>query len=188
MIPTVRDRMTTDFIQLNINEKATDAYASLKNQSDLVGVILDEGRPITVITHADLEEQQTVSPHKRLSDLKSKLPPGVVVIPDMTLETFVNSSEFTALDEGAHGAIVTNQDQVVGILREDAIDDYLAQEYENVIRTKGDTVLAGSIVTGRVVKYCDEFGHRNELKNYSRHKVPDCQVTEPYIHPLKPKA
>jgi predicted transcriptional regulator len=188
VISTVRDRIVTEFIQLDINEKVANAYAALKNRTDLVGVVSDEGRPITLVTHTDLEKQQANSPEQRLSDLKSKLPPGIVISPDMTLEAFVNSSEFTALDDGAHGAIVTDQDQVVGILSEDAIDDYLAQEYESVIRTKGDTVLAGSIVTGRVIIYCDEFGHRNEIKNYSRHKVPDCQVTQPYIHPLKRKA
>jgi hypothetical protein len=60
---------------------------------------------------------------------------------------------------------VTDLDKVVGILTEAAIDNYLAQEFESAIRTKGDTSLAGSIVTGVVVMYCEEFGHRNEIKS-----------------------
>jgi predicted transcriptional regulator len=187
MIPTVRDRMTTSFIKLDSDEKVVGAYAALQGQAGQVGVVLHEGQPVTVITHTDLEQQLGV-PDQRLSDMLAKLPPGIIADPDTTLETFVNSSEFTALDEGARGAIVMDQGQVVGILSEKTIDGYLAQEYESLIRTKGDTGLDGSIVTPRVIKYCDEFGHRNELKYFSRHKIPDCQVRQPRVHPLIRKA
>ena len=106
----------------------------------------------------------------------------------MTLDNFVNHSAFTALDAGARGSIVVHQNAVIGILTAGAIDNYLAHEYESPVRTMGDIGLGGSPTTGLVVIYCEEFGHRNELKSYSRHNLPDCQVEQPYKHPLRRKA
>ena len=107
----------------------------------------------------------------------------------MTLDKFVNQNAFvTALDGGARGSIVVHQNAVIAILTAGAIDNYLAHEYESPVRTMGDIGLGGSPTTGLVVIYCEEFGHRNELKSYSRHNLPDCQVEQPYKHPLRHKA
>lgn len=186
MIPTVRDRMITEFVQLSLNQSLTSAIAALKDKPGLLGIILDEeNHPVTITTFTGLDGEKEKLPDQQLANLVSKLPPGIVVPADMTLEAFVSSAPFTALDGGAHGAIVTDQDKVVGILTEGSIDDYLSQEFESAIHTRGDDGLAGSIVTGLVVIYCEDFGHRNELKYYSRHKLPNCQVLQPYTHPLK---
>jgi hypothetical protein len=189
MIPTVRDRMTTEFVQLSLNQSLTSAIAALKDKPGLLGIILDEeNNPVTIAALASLDGEKEKLPDQQLAILVSKLPPGIVVPTDMTLEAFVSSGAFTALDEGARGAIVTDQDKVIGILTEGAIDNYLFQEFESAIHTKGDDGLAGSIVTGLVVIYCEDFDHRNELKFYSRHKLPNCQVAQPYTHPLRRKA
>lgn len=183
MIPTVRDRMNTNFVQLSLNDSLPKARVALKERDDLHGVILDEGRPITIVTLGDLEGGKIKSQARLLSDLRSKLPPGILTVPDRTLENFVNNHAFTALDAGAQGAIVVEQDRVIGILTIKAIDNYLAQEYESVVRTMSTDVLAGSILTDLVVILCDEFGHRNEWTYYPRN-FPDCQVEQPFKHPL----
>lgn len=188
MIPTIRDRMTTEFVQLSLNQSLTSAQVAMQDKPGLLGIILDgENHPVTIVALESLDGEKEKHPDQPLAILVSKLPPGIVVPADMTLEAFVSDSAFTALDEGAHGAIVTDQDKVIGILTEDTIDNYLAQEFESSIRTKGDSDLAGSIVTGLVVIYCEEFDHRNELRYFSRHKLPNCQVKQPYTHPLRRK-
>ena len=185
MIPTVSDRMTTEFVKLSLDESLVNAKKALKDKSNLSGVVLDEGHPVTILTLNDFNEELAESLDMPLSTITSKLPPGIMIEHDITMEDFVNDSAFTALDEGAHGAIVTDQGQVIGILTENAIDNYLAQEFENAIRTKGDSGSASLFLTGLVVVYCEEFGHRNELVYYSRHKPPNCKIEQPYIHPLK---
>jgi hypothetical protein len=188
MIPMVRDRMSTEFVRLSLNESLTGARAALKINSTLLGIILDiEGHPVTIVDFVGLDVAKEELPDQTIAILVSKLPPGIIIPAEMTLDAFVSSSEFTALDEGALGAIVTDQGKVVGILTEDAIDSYLSQEFESAIHTRGDEGLAGSIVTGLVVIYCEDFSHRNELKFYSRHNLPNCQVMQPYTHPLRRK-
>ncbi len=183
MIPTVRDRMNTDFVQLSLNDSLVKARAALKGRDDLHGVILGDGHPITIVTLNDLEGGRIESRAQLLSDLKSKLPPGILTVPDRKLEDFVNNYAFVALDEGANGSIVVDQDKVIGILTKRAIDNYLAHEYESPVRVMGNYGLSGSITTDLVVILCDEFGHRNEWTYYPRN-FPDCQVEQPFKHPL----
>jgi len=188
MIPTIRDRMTTEFVQLSVNQSLTSAQVAMQNKPGLLGIILDgENHPVTIVDLESLDGDKEKLSDQPLAVLLSKLPPGIVAPADMTLEAFVSDSAFIALDEGARGGIVTDQDKVIGLLTLDKIDNYLAQEFENSIRTKGDSGLAGSIVTGLVVIYCEDFNHRNELRYFSRHKLPDCQVKQPYTHPLRRK-
>ena len=42
MISTIRDRMTNDFVQLNVEESVAKAHAALKERDGLHGVILDK--------------------------------------------------------------------------------------------------------------------------------------------------
>jgi hypothetical protein len=183
---TLKDRMTSDLVRLQLDMSVGEARAALAGDPGRLGVVFDHNDPVTLLSATDLEEEAV--PEQSLRDVPGGLPPGVMAPSGMPVADFVDSGAFAALSMGARGALVIEGDQVVGALTEGAIDHYLPYR-EKALTTRGaDVGLAGSIATGKVILYCDEFRHRNELTYYNRHRPPMCQVETPHVHPIRRQA
>lgn len=178
----VMERISQDFTELGAEMKVAEARGKLQAG---YGVVWDNARPVTLITAEDLvgfDEQQL------LAEVSGKLPPGIVVSAKRTMDAFVQSPAFAAFAIGARGAMVYEDEQIVGILTHETIRSYLQNEYEPAGEIKGfpsDALLPGSITNKPVIMYCEEFNHRNELDYYNRHKPPQCQIAEPHPHPIR---
>lgn len=185
MTVTVRQRMTADFVQLNPSSSLAEARMILDNHPGGLGVILDEeSRPVTLVSVADLDHVDN-SQELLIRDLYSKLPPGIVVAADALLEDFVNSPVITALDIGACGAMVFDNNQLVGILTNDVIDHFIVEEYKPIGMFRGlETLvgLAGDIVTKPLIFHCRQYNHRNELEYFDPDNPPDCKEKKPKRH------
>ena len=147
----------------------------------------DNGRFVTLITPDDLA---SFTDDQLLAAIVDKLPPGLLMPAAETVEAFVQNPAFAAFAIGARGAVVYEDEQVIGILTDETITAYVQNEFEPVGEIKGfpsDATLPGRITDKQLVIYCDEFKHRNELKYYNRHKPPVCQVKEPHPHPIRHK-
>jgi hypothetical protein len=182
---TIGNRISHDFIELGLNETVAEVQEKLGAG---YGVVRDaDDRPVTIIFSDDLSYLDGKRP---LAEVVGQLPPGIIAAVTETMEAFVQSPAFAAFALGARGAIVYEDEQVAGVLTDETITRYLQDEFEPAGEIKGspsDAMLAGSITDKPLVIYCDEFNHRNELKYYNRHKPPECQVKEPYPHPIRRK-
>jgi hypothetical protein len=163
-----------------------DARRALDSDTALLGVVFDSGTPVTLVNREDLAVQPA---GQELRQILSVLPPGILVNPEIAVDAFLESGAITALDTGARGALVVDGDEFLGAFTEQSIDDALLKHSLLDTARRGfealDSGLAGSINTPKVVLYCDEFRHRNELSYYNRLKPPMCQVEQPHPHPLR---
>lgn len=190
MAITLKDRMTADFVRLRLDMSVDEARSALAGQSMRLGAVFDdEDRPVTLLSSDDLETPagapEQASSGQTLADLPG-LPPGIVAPSDMTVDAFAKSGAYVTLDLGARGALVIEEGRVVGALPGESIDKDLLWIEEKSLTTRGSDVgLAGRILTGKVVLYCDEFHHRNELAYYNRRNPPMCQVATPHPHPIR---
>jgi CBS domain-containing protein len=190
MAITLKDRMTSDLVRLRLDTKVDEARAALAGHPERLGAVFDDqDRPVTLLSPADLEARAGVPEQapagQTLVDLPGGLPPGIVAPSGMTVDAFVDSGVLVSLDLGARGALVIEDGQVVGALTEESIDEYLPRHEERALTRGADVGLAGGILTGKVVLYCEEYRHRNELAYYNRRKPPLCQVATPHPHPIR---
>lgn len=200
MVRLIRDSMLTKeklfaeglLIQLGSEISLNDSITAISEKKGMLAIVIDDQeRPITVVTIDDLNKLKGNANHP-LRTFFARLPFGVLTIADATLEDFVTSPEFTAMDVGgAWGAIVFNASsdglEFVGILTGDVIDDYLANEFQPPDKVLGFTSLwssslAGDFIDEPVIKTCEDYGHRNEL-SYVPRESPDC-VESPPRHPI----
>lgn len=182
---TLKQRMTHGYVRLELEMSVGSARAALAQDPGRPGAVFDRDLPVTLLAPADLEAPVGAD-DRSLFDIVAQLPPGIVASSDMTVDAFVESGAFTALMLGARGVFVMEGAEVVGMLTEEAIDDDLSRlSLPFKIRGMPDSTLGGMILTGSVVMYCDQFGHRNELAYYNRHEPPACQVDRPHTHPIR---
>jgi hypothetical protein len=176
----INNRTSHEFSELGKNVTVAEARAKLVTG---YGIVWDDnGLPITIIKLDDLVSFDEKQP---LADIAGQLPPVIIVTAIETMEAFVQNPTFTAFSIGARGAIVYENEQVIGILTDETITRYLRDEFEPAGEIKGfptDTTLPGNITDKPLIMYCDEFNHRNELAYYNRRKPPKCQVKEPFPH------
>lgn len=186
----VSERVSHQFIQLNLSDTLAVARSSLDENPGVVAVILsDEKRPVTVLTSDDLANVVASDDHL-LADFAGQLPPGVVTEAALSMEELANRPEFTAFSIGARGVIVLDRDQLTGVLTKETITKYLRDEFKLVSELRGipsDTRLAGSIVNEPIIMYCEDFNHLNELPYYNRRKPPLCLDETPHPHPIRKK-
>lgn len=202
MVRLIRDSMLTKeelfveglLIQLDAEVSLNDSITAMSDKKEMLAiVVIDQERPITIVTVDDLNKLQGDA-NQPLRTFFSQLPFGVLTIADATLEAFVNSPEFTAMDVGgARGAIVfniTSSDSLefAGILTGDVVDDYLVNEFQPTGKTMGfpslwSPRLAGDIIEEPVIKYCADYGHENQLTYVPRNYSPDCAKSPP-CHPI----
>lgn len=179
----IKERISSNFAELDIFMTVAEARATLGGG---YGAMWDEnGRFVSLITPDDLA---SFADDQSLAAILDQLPPGLLAPAAETMEAFVQSPSFAAFAIGARGAVVYEDEQVIGILTDETITAYVQNEFEPVGEIKGfppDATLPGSITDKPLVIYCDEFKHRNELKYYNRHKPPACQVKEPYPHLIR---
>jgi len=181
----IKERISSDFAELDTKMTVGEAQAKLAGGYGVVGD--ENGRFVTIITPDDLA---SFTDDQSLAAILGKLPPGLLMPAAETMEAFVQNPAFAAFAIGARGAVVYEDEQVIGILTDETITAYVQNEFEPVGEIKGfpsDATLPGSITDKPLVIYCDEFKHRNELKYYNRHKPPACQVKEPHPHPIRHK-
>jgi len=184
MATILKDLMTTEFGRLRLDMTMAETCTALASEPRLLGAVFDDlDRPVTLLSEADLEAFAG-TPDKTLAEAVAELPPGILAPSSMRMETFLDGT-FVALRLGARGVLVMEDNQMVGALTGAAINDFLP--LGKLTRTRGDFVLDGSIITGKLVLYCDEFHHRNELLYFNRRKPPTCQVTTPRVHPIRRK-
>lgn len=185
MTMTIRKQTTKEFMQLSASDSLAKAQQQLGGR---LGIIVDEeGKPVTMVALSDLQKLEAPG-DTLLAQLFSRLPPGIVTAADVKLEDFVGGTEITALNAGARGAMVYDKTGLVGVLTTDAIDRYIAEEFEPVGRTRGlDSILglAGDIVTKPIILYCITYNHRNELEYFDPDHPLDCVVKEPKPHAIR---
>lgn len=174
--------VTTEFILLSASNSVASARAALASDEGLVAAILDDqGQPFIVLTVADLENTARFD-KLTLTQLFGNSPPVMVAKPNLKVEEFVDSPEFT---RSAKAAIVFDGEAVTGILTEEVIEHYLAKKFGS---TKGPlpsgVMLTGTPTKRRIVMYCKRCGERHELPYYNRRKPPKCQHCN---HTLIPK-
>ena len=183
---TLRTHISEKYIRLSAAEPLHKARARVAGK---LGIVFDEEkRPVTVVSAADLEKIESPE-HTSLADLLPKLPPGILLAADSTMENFVKSPGITALDAGARGAMVYDKDKLVGILPRERIDRYIAEEFAPTGQTMGlagsSVNLAGPIFVGPIILYCTDYKHRNELEYFDPDDPPECQVKKPKPHPVR---
>lgn len=179
----ITERVSHEFEELGENVTVGEARSKLVTG---YGIVWDDNdHPVTLIIPNDLAG---LNEKLVLAEVAGQLPPVIIVTAIETMEAFVQSPAFTAFSIGARGAIVYENEQVIGILTDEAITRYLRDEFEPAGEIKGfptDTTLPGNITDKPLIMYCDEFNHRNELAYYNRRKPPKCQVEEPYPHLIR---
>jgi hypothetical protein len=95
----LKDRITREHVKLGLEMKLADARAALAANSERLGVVFDDDRPVTLVALADLEA--TGEPDERmLSEVVSQLPPGILAPGDTPLVEFAVSGAFAAFAMG----------------------------------------------------------------------------------------
>jgi hypothetical protein len=187
MAITLKDRTKPDYVKLGLNMSIADCRRAMSARPGCPGVVFDGEKPVTIIGPEDLEFPEKPGAGN-VADVIAQLPPGIIVPSSLALDAFAGTGVFSALTLGAHGAVVIDEEKVVGILPASSVDDALPFiTLGDVTRstTMPDSGLAGAILTGKVVLYCEAFGHRNELAYYNRRHPPQCQVTTPHAHAIR---
>lgn len=183
----IGNRMSDGFITLHLEDAVGTAQSVLAENPNLIAVLYDEDQPVTIVTVEDLERVHAPA-DRRLVDIAGRLPPGVVALATDKMEHFVHRDEFSTFTAGARGAMVLDEDRLVGVLTQATITQYLRDEFIPAGEMKGlpsDTRLPGGIVDKPIIIYCEQFNHRNELKYYNRRKPPECAVKQPAPHPIR---
>jgi hypothetical protein len=175
------------------------------------GVVLDQdGAPVALVVAEDLEQAANKGMPSLLSSLAG-LPATVIVGSEVEMQKLADSEALTLFDVGARGAVVLDDEGVVGILPVETIDEYLGSgEYKPAPETMGpsakaaDTGLGGShqspsgrvtcaadVVLGGDVKLdlgkptCVKCGYTNEIFFLDENNLPACQNPDLPSHTLK---
>jgi hypothetical protein len=180
----LKDCITLDCVKLGLNMTVENACQTLTGRAGALGAIFDEDRPVTLVVLEDLEKYRGAP--TTLVALLADLPPGIVAPSDITVEEFATTGAYAAFNLGARGALLFEGEQMLGAVTAQGIDIPLREGLRPFPYTRSaqDAGLAGRIIQPKLVIYCHEFKHRNELAYYNRRKPPDCQVSTPYPHPI----
>lgn len=191
----IRERMTDAFVLLPGILKPSEATEQLA--AGYYGVILDrDDTPVALIVFEDLKRATTRGAPSLLGPAAG-LPPTVIAGGEVQMETLVESGALTLFDVGAQGAVVLDDEGVVGVLPVEVVEEYLGTgEYELPTKTMGpsaaigDTGLGGAHQTplGSVVcialvetKRC---GYVNKLAFLDEAHMPMCQNPDLSPHKL----
>lgn len=179
----VRQRMTQNFVLLDPGSTLAEANAILRVDLETLGVVLDDAaRPVTLV-NVDTLSQVDSDPTATLREAYSQLPPGLVLSAEANIADFVEAPAYAALNQGALGALVFEDNQLVGVLSVNTLDSYIVDEYEPRGESRGSLVeLAGDIITKPLIIYCKDYKHRNELEYFNPDDPPECQVKRPVPH------
>ena len=188
MANSLKDQISKNYIRLESQMSVDEAYKKLCGNMGALGAVFDEDRPATLVISEDLRAHANTT-DVTIGQILPSLPPGIVAAPDTAIVSFLNSDAFSALRDGARGAMVVDGNDVLGAFTEELIDQALLKHSAFSDAERGlsatDSGLGGVILTPKVVLYCDEFHHRNELSYYNRLKPPKCSVQQPYEHPIR---
>ncbi len=202
----VEKYITNNFQFLSGNLSPEEGLAKL--QDNCYGVIQDvQGRPIALVIPEDLQKAAS----ERVPSLlqaKAIVPPTIVVGCAVKMQDFANSKAKRVLlrKPNARGAVVLNDEGVIGVLPVQAFRDYLRTEYQLLGGELGlsanitDTELAGSLKQTTWMEICTECWYVNEFNEKQwtklkrivqnpdsqvRQQLPNCQNPDEPPHPLK---
>lgn len=170
----VRDRMRTQFMQLGLGDRVTMARVVLTRNSELLIVILEnEGLRFHVLstgdrreldsfekTSAQLQEEATLA--NFLGGYRSSV---MRCGPHDRLAELVERAEFKALKRGTRHALVYEGQKLVGVLTEEAINEYRER---NRGATKGPLAVDTRLAGGMKVELLIKDGKKRYY--YNRHK------------------
>lgn len=203
---TINKYITTNFQFLSGNLNPAEGLAQL--QDDCYGVIQDvQERPIALVIPEDLQKVASEGVPSLLQ-AKASLPPTIVVGCGVEMQDFADSKAKIVLlrEADARGAVVLNDEGVIGVLPVQAFRDYLRKEYNLFGGELGwgssveDTRLPGSLRPPTYLEICQECWHVNRLNQREWQKLerlrynpdpkvqqelPMCQNPEVPPHRLK---
>lgn len=165
-------------------ELVTDNYGVVVNQLQ---------KPVALVIADDLKQAANQGATSLL-DIEAGFPPTIIVGHQVNMQDLVKSKVRITLNKETRGAIVINDDTVVGILAVTTVREYLGSgEYQQQGKTMGDigavgeTALAGRHQPPKCLVQCAECGYVNELSFLDRRKLPTCQNDDPNVptHKLK---
>lgn len=190
--PTAAERMINIF-HVADETSLGDAVSLMVETNHPYGVLVDRsGAPQGLINQEDLERALNRTGeggiNLKLVEVRQWFPPLLVVPGEISLSAIVEAPSMTLLQAGAHGMVVKEGDQIIGVLPKQAIAQYLTNEYRPPDTVAG-TQLAGPIETdaGRVV--CAQCGELNELDSLDYDDLPWCvnrQEPDLGLHRFKP--
>lgn len=203
---TVEKYITKNIQFLSGDLSPAEGLAQLQN--DCYGVIQDvQGRPIALVIPEDLQKVASEGVPSLLQ-AKASLPPTIVIGCAVEMQDFADSKAKRVLlrEADARGAVVLNDEGVIGVLPVQAFRDYLKTEYQLLGGELGlsayitDTELAGSHKQTTWMEICTECWYVNEFNEKQwtqlkrivqnpdsqvRQQLPNCQNPDQPPHPLK---
>lgn len=203
---TIENYITKNIRFLSGDLSPAEGLAQLQN--DCYGVIQDvQGRPIALVIPEDL--QKVVSEGvPSLLQAKASLPPTIVVGRAVEMQDFADSKAKRVLlrEPDARGAVVLNNEGVIGLLSVQAFRDFLKTEYRLFGGELGlsphipDAGLPGCLQPPTWMEICTECWYVNEFREKQwtklkrilqnpdsqvRQQLPNCQNPDEPPHPLK---
>lgn len=194
----VQDKMTKAFTLLPAT--LTPGAARQQLPENHYGVITDaQGAPVALVTAHDLQ-QADQQPAQSLLHTTTHLPPALLLGCKTEMKSLAESETFDwVVEYSVHGAILLDDQGVVGVLPIAAIDEYLGSgEYGLPSKTMagpsaklGDSMLGGSHQTPLAVVLCIASvnhipcGYLNRLTFFDPHHPPPCQNPASAPHTLE---
>lgn len=194
---TAHDRMTDAYILMSDQLPLDTAATEIRNSSEPYGVLSDSaGTPQGLITVDILEralQQIGEEQHQlTLAEALRWLPPLLTTRAETPLALVVAQPWINLLNRGVAGAVVVDEQGVVGILTGEAIATYLAIDYQPTGRLAGST-LPGVIITEPGKQRCGVCNYPNEIDvEIDVSALPQCQnpsppmgkhqITLPWLH------
>lgn len=203
---TINKYITTNFQFLSDNLNPAEGLAQL--QDDCYGVIQNvQKRPIALVIAEDLQKAASEGVPSLLQT-KAILPTTIVVGCAVEMQDFADSKAKRVLlrEADARGAVVLNDEGVIGVLPVQAFRNYLKREYELLGgelgsgSSVGDTILFGPLMPPIYLEICRQCWHINKFNQDEwqqlerlRHnpdpnlqqQLPMCQNRDVPSHPLK---
>jgi hypothetical protein len=189
MSRVINECMTTAFAILPGHLTPTQARVQLA--AGLYGVVMDEeGVPLALVVTEDLVRAADNGAPALLTPAAS-LPPSILVGSAVSMQEFGDSGATTLFDIGAHGAVVTDDTGVAGVLPVAVVDAYLGSgEYTPPSTARGEsggggtaTRLGGSFQTPVGTIVCTQCGFINTVHFIVN--LPLCQNTQQPSHTLQ---
>ncbi|GAB1540025.1 hypothetical protein NUACC21_26940 [Scytonema sp. NUACC21] len=181
----VKDHITKNFQLLVGTLSPAEALARLVD--DKYGVVLDEhSEPVALVLADDLERAKNQG-STSLLDIKVGFPPTIIVGCQVDMQDLVKWESIIKQYDKTKGAIVIDDNTVVGILTVAAIHEYLKnRDYQlrGNIGSIGDSGLGGKHQQPKCSVRCAKCDFANKLSFFNRKKLPTCQNPNEPKHPL----
>ena len=166
----------------------TPAEANAQLKPGNYGVVLNSnGMPMAMIKPDDLSRADSLgapSLHHPLAGL----PPTIIIGSEIEMHILVGSKPFTLFNIGARGAVVLEDEKVVGVLPVDIVGKYFGRSLPKSMRMSASPVdagLAGPPQPPRGIIICHECGFRNEVIFIDENNLPICQNPDKPRHTLE---